>query len=92
MAEPSIVTSMCADAMIETVEGEDQENLSEAGSNNERVGSPQANATHTGDLRCSSRDRKPTPKVLDNLEQEAALRRKKFSRMYVRWKQGRTDH
>ncbi|XP_068136058.1 uncharacterized protein [Hyperolius riggenbachi] len=46
----------------------------------------QAVSEQIGQLRQSSRERRPTPKMLDYMQQEAAQRERKFNQMYIKWK------
>eukprot|EP00079_Xenopus_tropicalis_P036905 XP_017950676.1 PREDICTED: uncharacterized protein LOC101733728 [Xenopus tropicalis] len=46
----------------------------------------QAVSEQISQLRQSSRERRPTPKMLEYMQQEAAHRERKFNQMYIKWK------
>ena len=85
MSEPSITMPLLEDTKIDRIEGEEQENLSESEESNAALVLPQTNIAQTNELRRSPCARKLTSKMLENLVQEAALKDKRFARMYERW-------
>ena len=81
MSEPSVTMPLLEDTKIDRIVDEEKLNLSEVEETDAALVLPQTN-----ELRRSERIRKPTPKMLENLEQEAALKGKRFTRIYDKWK------
>ena len=86
MSKSSIAMPLLEDTKIDKLESEEQGNLSEVEESDAALVLPQTDISQTDELRRSERIRKPTAKMLENLEQEAALKGKKFTRMYDKWK------